>query len=71
MTIQEFNETSFGKGDKAIYKNETYPIATVDFQESLIGLHGVCLGAEEDDITWVRCENVKFVQFDEFQELSD
>ena len=71
MTIQEFNETRFGKGDKAIYKDENYAIATLDFEEKLIGLHGVCLGVDDDDVTWVRCENIEFIQFNEFQELLD
>jgi hypothetical protein len=69
MTVEEFNKTKFGKGDKAVYKNETYSIAALDFEEKLIGLHDVCLGADEDDITWVRCENIVFVQLDKQREL--
>lgn len=57
MTKEEFNQTSFGAGDKAIYQGEEYPIASVDFEEQLIGLVGVVSGADEDHISWVRCEN--------------
>lgn len=39
MTIEEFNNTRFGSGDRVICKNgKDYPIASVDFEERLIGL---------------------------------
>lgn len=61
MTQEEFNQTSFGNGDRAIYKNKVYPVASVDFEENLIGLLMNISGGEEGDISWVRCENVEFI----------
>ncbi len=60
MTIDDFNNTSFGAGDRAYYSKDgnTYPIATVDFQEQLIGLIMRISGGDPDDVTWVRCESV-------------
>lgn len=54
MTNAEFNSTSFGKGDTAIYKGTEYLIASVDFEESLIGLLIPISGMEENEITWVK-----------------
>lgn len=61
MTITQFETTRFGNGDKAKYDGEVYPIAQVDFKECLIGLLGVCEGGEDDDINWVRCENIELI----------
>ncbi len=55
MTIDEFNNTRFGAGDKVIYDGKEYPITSVDFEEMLIGLN-----MESDnliDCEWKRCEN--------------
>ena len=65
MTIEDFNKTGFRAGDNGIYKNKEYEIASLDFEEKLIGLLGVCEGGEDDDITWVRCESVIYVPFSE------
>ena len=59
MTIPEFNKTAFGCGDKAIYHDTEYQIASVDFEEQLIGLLIPISGAERLEISWVRCENIK------------
>ncbi len=59
MTQQEFDATKWKCGMKATYKGETYPVASCDFEERLIGLDGVTLGTDEP--TWVRCENVAIV----------
>lgn len=50
MTHDEFNNTSFGYGMKAKYKEHTYEISAVAFDEMLIELDG--------DM-WARCENVE------------
>ncbi len=55
MTQQEFDNTSFGKGDAIEYKGEIYNIRKVDFDEQLFGL--IKEGGDPDDIAWIRCEN--------------
>ncbi len=63
MTIEQFNKTRFGAGDRAIYLKDgnTYDVAMVDFQEQLIGLQMNISGGDPDDVTWVRCENVEYL----------
>ncbi len=61
MTQQEFLSTSFGKGDEAIYKKKSYRIKSVDFEEMLIGIIGLFDESDEDDVTWLRCENIEYV----------
>ena len=63
MTTEEFNSTSFGAGDRAIYKGIVADVASVDFEEQLIGLHLKISGGDPFDISWVRCENVEFIPF--------
>jgi hypothetical protein len=64
MTIDEFNETSFGAGDRAKYTDgRVYAIASVDFQEKLIGLIMHISGGNPNEITWVRCENIEHFSF--------
>ena len=64
MTTEQFGRQSFGAGDKARYKNgKVYDVATVDFEEQLIGLRMNISGGEEGDVTWVRCENVEYLQW--------
>jgi len=57
MTKAEFNATGWTPGMTADYQGKTYPIASCDFEEQLVGLHRVLEGARED-IVWMRCENV-------------
>ena len=63
MTEAEFDKQVFGAGDKARYTDgQIYDVATVDFQERLIGLLMHISGAEsEDEVSWVRCENVEYM----------
>lgn len=57
MNKQEFKNTSFGVNIRIEYKEKIYRIASINFEEDLIGLD------EEDDIiNWVRCENCKIVK---------
>lgn len=58
MTIEEFDNTRFGAGDKAKYKDgKVYKIQSVDFDEKLI-----CLTVPYcEDGSWVRCENIDFI----------
>jgi hypothetical protein len=63
MTIQEFNSTRFGAGDLVIYKNQTWPIIEVDFEEALFGIpneRGITVEVA-DQMTWVRCENCQHI----------
>ncbi len=62
MTIEEFNNTRFGGSMYADYKGDRYQIASVDFEESLVGLFMDISGGDEGDISWVRCENCTLVE---------
>jgi hypothetical protein len=62
MTIEEFNNTRFRSGMKAKYRGGEYPIMTVDFLEALIGLDLHLMGAEEAEVSWVRCENIELIK---------
>lgn len=64
MEISEFNNTRFGAGDSVLYKNEIWPIVAVDFEESLFAIpneRGITVEVS-DQMTWVRCENCKYIQ---------
>ncbi len=61
MTIEQFDKTGFAKGDLAIYKGDEYQIKQVDFEERLFGLMIPIEGADDENITWVRCENVIYI----------
>lgn len=61
MTIEEFNKTGFTGCMKAMYKGQAYEIASVDFEEKLIGLVLNIPGSEEGEVSWVRCENCEIV----------
>lgn len=58
MTIDQFNNASFGAGDRAIYDFAEYPILSIDFKEALVGLLMEISGGDPDEITWVRCESI-------------
>ena len=59
MTIEEFNKTGFTGQMRCTYKGEEYLLASVDFEEQIIGI--LLPDNQEDDyeLTWVRCENVE------------
>lgn len=59
MTIEEFNNTKFSIHDWAIYKGAKYKIASVDFEEQLIGLLMNNDPENPKEISWVRCENAE------------
>lgn len=62
MEIEEFKEFKFRAGLKAIYKNKTVTITTVDFEENLIGINGFWEGEEPFEPAYmVRCENIKIL----------
>lgn len=63
MTIQEFDKTGWTGKMKGIYKKEIFNIASVDFEEKLIGLLLPCNELKDDfELTWVRCENVELIK---------
>ena len=63
MTIEEFDKTGWTGNMKCIFQCEEYGIATVDFEERLVGIYEMISGAEsEDDISWKRCENIELLQ---------
>jgi hypothetical protein len=62
MTLQQFDNTRWGKGMYAQYRGERMLIVQVDFEEALIGMipekrlpyyeRGL------ENTSWARCENV-------------
>lgn len=61
MTIEEFNKTRFSGNMKVKYKERERDLFSVNFAESLIGLIEDCLGSDDGDVEWVRCENVELI----------
>lgn len=62
MTITEFDKTGFTGKMKCLYDGNEYGIASVDFQEKLIGIYEEIQGAESpDEISWKRCENITII----------
>jgi len=61
MTIEEFNNTGFSGKMQFTYKGRARDLASVNFEEALIGLVEDCLGSDEGDIEWVRCDNAELV----------
>jgi len=62
MTQLEFDKTGFTGNMKCVFQGEEYGIATVDFEERLIGIYEMISGAEsEEDISWKRCENITLI----------
>ena len=59
MTIDEFNKTGFSGGMKCEYDGKVYDIASVDFEEALVGIQEI---EYSEELSWKRCENIKIVQ---------
>ena len=57
MTRDEFNSTSFGKGDRFYYDDEFCDIISVSFSEGLFGIDDC---DDIDSLSWVRCESGDF-----------
>jgi len=62
MTREEFNSTSFGKGDRFYYQRGIYDIISVSFSEGLFGIDDY---DDIDSLSWVRCESGDFSPLDE------
>lgn len=62
MTITQFDQTGFTGNMKCRYDGKTYCIASVDFQEKLIGIYEEIQGCDNpDEISWKRCENIELI----------
>lgn len=62
MTIEQFNNTGFTGQMNCRYDGYIYAIASVDFEEKLIGIYESIEGAESrEDISWKRCENIEIL----------
>lgn len=59
VTQEQFDSIKWTGGMKAKYKDKNYDIGSVCFEEKLIGITGYCTGADENDLQWVRCENIE------------
>ena len=57
MTQEEFNNTSFRKGDKVIYQRIVYPIIEIDFEEMMFGVRF----ANRPETEWVTCEMCTYI----------
>jgi len=58
MTIEQFDLTGFTGLQIVEYKGKEYVLYTVDFQERLLAINYY---NDEDELKWVRCENVKLI----------
>lgn len=59
MKQEEFLNTSFSASMKVKYKDDEYSIRAFDKDEALIGIKRFGI---DDEIRWVRCENVEIVK---------
>ena len=58
MTIDKFNKTSWGANMTCIFNGQERKISSVNFDQELIGLS---VDSNEDDLDWVRCENINLI----------
>ena len=56
MTKEEFLDQSWCSGMEAIYQDNLYAVATVNYKSLLVGL---VRSEDGDEITWARCEDVQ------------
>jgi major membrane immunogen (membrane-anchored lipoprotein) len=61
MTIEQFDTTGWTGNMKCTFQDKEYYIATVDFEEKLVGIYEKIQGGDEDDVSWKRCENIELV----------
>jgi len=66
MTKAEFLNSSYGGKDKVEYKGLIYDIYQVDFEERLFAINQY---NDEDNLSWVRCENVEFIPWNNHKAL--
>tara|TARA_R110000744_G_scaffold334935_1_gene440279 strand:- start:466 stop:651 length:186 start_codon:yes stop_codon:yes gene_type:complete len=56
MTREEFENTDFRKGDKAIYQGIECDIVSIEFVEGLLGIKH----KNYEQIDWCRCESIEY-----------
>lgn len=62
MTIEDFNTTGFTGKMRCIYKGKEYILASVDFEEKLVGILLPDNQYQDDfELSWVRCENIELI----------
>lgn len=62
MSIEQFNQTGFTGNMRCRFQGKTYCIASVDFEENLIGIYEEIQGCDNlDEISWKRCENIDLI----------
>lgn len=66
MTIEQFNNTGWSAGMTVEYRGRERNVASVNFQEKLIGLESLEEPDEDDPdedlpFDWVRCENCRLL----------
>ena len=59
MTQAEFDSAKFRSSSRVIYRGAEYRVVSVNFHERLLGLP---CGDDDEDLIWVRCENVEVVE---------
>lgn len=59
MNIEEFDNTQWKPGMRAMYKGNKHNIVACEFNEGLVALEGVASGSDEP--SWVRCESIELV----------
>jgi len=61
MTLEQFKNQGWGPNMRCDYRygGNSYQIAAIDFEESLVGLKDPL---NDDKIPWVRCENITLNQ---------
>lgn len=58
MTIEEFDNKSWGAGSTIGYRGFERAVVSVDFQEKLIAFAPYV----DEQLTWVRCENAEIIE---------
>ncbi len=56
MTIEEFDKTKFDAGMSFMIKGRMHDIASVNFDQKLIGVENY---SDPEEIDWYRCENIE------------
>ena len=58
MSKDEFDSNGWSAKTTCIYDGIERRVCSISFKERLVGLVEICDGSDDDDIEWVRCENV-------------
>ena len=58
MQQHEFDNTHWGAKMTCSHRGIKRDIVSISFEEKLVGLSEIAQGADENDVEWVRCENI-------------